>query len=136
MIYTTGYLLYSLKSFADAVKAVDATVVDIRMSPFSRAPQWQGYNLAKSLPKYIHIKEFGNAAYKTGGIRIADFEAGLKRLEKIDGNVVLMCACKYASECHRTTLADMLRSIGYSVKELEPGDYARAPLAEIQARMF
>lgn len=120
-IYTTGYAAWSsLRAFQAALARTNALVVDVRETPYSKMPDWTGENLAATLgANYAHIREWGNTARKRGGIQIADFEGGLRRLIRLTPArpVVLMCGCRDYSTCHRATLADKLRVRGFSVQE-------------------
>lgn len=51
-------------------------------------------------------------------IELVDYEAGLREIEASERAVILMCACKDYSLCHRSMLAVMLSKAGYKVKEI------------------
>ena len=120
-IYTTGYAAWgSLRAFQAALERTNALVVDVRETPYSKMPDWTGENLAAKLgASYAQIREWGNTARKRGGIQIADFEGGLRRLIKLTPAqpVLLLCGCRDYGTCHRATLADKLIDRGFSVQE-------------------
>jgi uncharacterized protein (DUF488 family) len=123
-IYTTGYLGWTQDQLFAAVQGMNALLVDIRYSPQSRYPAWRVAALQQALSgDYVHLKALGNAAYKTGGMVIADYPAGLKFIAEtvIERPLVLLCACPHPDRCHRTVVGEMLRNDGFAVAELERG---------------
>lgn len=86
------------------------TVIDVRLSV------WSGNRAFSTATRhtvedaglvYVHDKDLGNLAYKTGGIEIKNIEAieyVLDRLRAGD-SVALMCVCPTPRGCHRWTLA-------------------------------
>lgn len=120
MIYTAGYAGHSISDLQSA--APNALVVDIRFRPVSRQPEWRQDALQRVLGTgYIHAKGFGNAEYATGGMRLHDPEAAWDMLQHSihAAPIVLLCACRSPNACHRTVVAQWLRSKGYEVRELE-----------------
>lgn len=121
-VYTVGYIGKKPFALREAIESRDAMLFDVRYSPYSRAPQWQRAALQKLLgDRYRHVRAFGNAAYKSGGMQIVDYAAGKHLVERETRPVVLMCACSDAHACHRTVIADMLRADGFAVEELDDG---------------
>ena len=120
MIYTFGYYGKSFDDFKARVKALEAVVVDIRLVPQSRFfPQWRKAHLEKVFNEnYFHVRELGNKGFKEKRIEIADIDEGLKIVEAINQNAILLCACKDVSKCHRKVIADLLIKRGYEVKEV------------------
>lgn len=121
MIFRTGYLLWpSQDRLVARVEALGATLVDIRFSPRSRLTQWNGSSLRKRLgSRYVHIGALGNANHRGGPIRLLDAEAGIAELLAIPGDSVLLCACRSAATCHRTTVSALLADQGLATSELE-----------------
>jgi uncharacterized protein (DUF488 family) len=112
-LYTVGYGERGMSPGALLAAAVkqNAVIVDTRMSPKAMNPVWRKYALERELgPFYKHLPAFGNTAYKTGGIVIADFDSGCAEVHELlkVGPVVLMCACKYVHECHRKVVAEKI----------------------------
>lgn len=133
-IYTFGYQTQSPEHLRRAAEALNAKVIDIRFSPLWRMPhaKWSKVSLEKLLgERYEHLKAFGNADYKNGGIRILDPHAGNARIkELIDGGterlvlseigepvgvtdpqwdaLILMCACSEYITCHRHAVAHLV----------------------------
>lgn len=120
-VYTLGYSGRKMPALQELVEKLGAVIFDIRFSPRSRAPVWSGKNFQTTFgARYRHVKDFGNEAYKTGGIKLVDYEAGKAAIEAMGRPVVLMCACKNPAICHRTTIAERLRAEGFTVEELAP----------------
>jgi len=119
-IYTAGYGSLTPARLKELVEELDAQLFDVRFSPMSRVPIWRGFALARQYgDRYAHLKAFGNAAYKTGGIQILGYEAGRAALERCERPAaILMCACKDYATCHRATLAQMLTRDGFTVQEI------------------
>jgi hypothetical protein len=123
-IYLLGYqnIKGGHNDLAALCRRLEATVIDIRLNPRSRVPHWNKGPLSRAADiPYQHCPELGNVNYKIGGeIKIQDFKKGLTFLQGVSGNVILMCACRDACTCHRTTVGAMLETEGYEVVELHP----------------
>ena len=119
-VYTFGY---SGKDTADLDRLVDdlgAVVFDVRFSPRSRNPHWNRRALEALLgDRYRHVRALGNANYRGGPIEIVDLEEGVRTIQASPQPVILMCVCKDPRICHRTTIADHLRALGFDVEELD-----------------
>ena len=119
-VYTFGYAGQHRDRFIHAVKALDATVFDIRFSPRSRNAAWAGQSLAASLGgRYRHVRELGNRNYKGSDIQIVDLRAAYKIIEASERPVILLCVCGDVRQCHRAVIARALLSRGLSVQELD-----------------
>lgn len=122
--YSGGGSLADLQAYA----AAGAMILDVRLAPNSRVPQWRGGALAGVLGHdYAWCAKLGNVNYKTGGpIRIAEPEAGIAVLRGYleERAVVLLCACKDPFSCHRAEVADLAKDAipGLAVVYLWPGD--------------
>lgn len=142
-LYTYGYTGGSVEDLKRFAKA-GALILDIRYQPFSRwQPQWNRRQLEEALPlHYAHCRDLGNRNYKgdvgpNEGIVIADLLAGLQLLDRLirESPVVLLCACKDVTTCHRRPVAEKAREFirGLEVVHLQPGDsleyQGRFPLA-------
>jgi hypothetical protein len=121
-IYLTGYTLLAgpdhLAAIADELNAL---VVDIRYAARSRAPHWNKGPLTSRLGhRYAWAPAFGNRNYKGDGpVEIADYAEGLAWLKlRTEAAIILLCACRDAHTCHRTTVGAMLAADGYDVQEL------------------
>jgi activating signal cointegrator 1 len=129
VIYTTGYASTTLESLAQYAEQLDALVVDIRMSAYSRNPQWQRNAMMKRLGRrYVHLPALGNVNYKNGrSIVIADPRKGLAYLQSLNRPAILLCGCIHPDTCHRTAVAELLRDRGIQVEEVSipPVDGAR-----------
>lgn len=135
-LYTLGYSGWSPAELAATVERLSATLWDIRMSPWSKSPQWQGHALRKLLgARYAHMQALGNLNYKTGGpIDLSDpsaaEEPARRALER--GPLILLCGCAEVTRCHRYEAAVWLvAALGVKVEHLAP---TRADLAPVPAR--
>lgn len=129
-IYALGYIGRKPAEIAQLVHDLDAVVFDVRFRPFSAWPGWCKPAFEKLLgQRYQWVKALGNAAYKeNGAIRIVDLEAGVDLIRQSPRPVILMCACKDPARCHRTFIADHLRSLGLDVTELNEPVPVQLPL--------
>ena len=121
MIFTFGYAGKQVETLKEKIEALDALLIDIRYSPFSKDPQWRKNNLSAVFgQRYLLAGNyFGNVLYKSAGIKLSDAEGGLALIRKIDRNMILMCSCHNYERCHRKTVSEYLQSHGFKVKELE-----------------
>lgn len=110
-LYTLGYTTLrdaaGMKRLADRL---DATIVDIRYSPRSRAPQWSRLRLTELLgARYMHLQALGNELYKDprGLIRLVNPQIGTAVLRRLllETAGILVCACKDLKTCHRLAAA-------------------------------
>jgi uncharacterized protein (DUF488 family) len=117
-IYTIGYGRRQPQEIFDLVNSLGAVLVDIRFSPWGR-PGFKGFELSRALgDRYLHVKALGNAEYKTGGMRIADYAAGKAVLAALERPALLLCACAEPGGCHRTVVGEMLQEDGFAVSEM------------------
>jgi uncharacterized protein (DUF488 family) len=126
-LYTLGYTGNSIDHLKALVEQ-GAVILDIRMSPRSRVPQWNQGNLLRVLSSaYKWQPALGNRNYKNGGpIEISEPELGLWILKTSLSHkpVILLYACPNVETCHRKTVADMAISAGIvsTVRHLGPGE--------------
>lgn len=122
-IYLFGYSGRTDEQIERAI-GEDGLLIDIRFSPKTRRSGYSRAGLIRTFgERYHHIRELGNADYKTGGIRLSDPDTGLEQIDMLaadhNGPLFLMCACEDCQTCHRRTVGDLLRKRGYSVKEFD-----------------
>ena len=118
-VYTIGYSGRKPGQILDLAEELDAIVFDIRFSPRSRIPHWNGSSLSQLLGKrYCHVKAFGNRNYRGGSIAIVSYNVGKSKIAASEKAVILMCVCKDAQRCHRTLIAEWLKRDGFEVEEL------------------
>jgi uncharacterized protein (DUF488 family) len=131
LVYSFGYHGWRLETVAPQLLARGLTVVDIRLKPYSRTPEWNQKRLEAVLgpTHYLWLgASLGNRNYKGGPIDIIDLDRGLQVLRTTiaDGHtVVVMCMCPQVGECHRQVVLDQLRADGLTVVELAPELTAR-----------
>ena len=111
-VYTFGYGRTKIESLVAYADWLDAVVVDVRMNASSRLPDWNKGKMSAALGKrYVHIREFGNANYKSGGpIVLSDPATGCAKILKVleKHSVILLCACESVAHCHRNTVSELL----------------------------
>lgn len=126
--YTVGYAHWTAKALEERVRAMNAVLLDIRYSNYSRRAEFGGEALKQRFqPSYHHLMSWGNRNYRRSGIVIADFAGGLTIVRSwayMNRPFVLMCGCADYDTCHRKVVADLLRAEGYEVEELQPGGRA------------
>lgn len=114
-LYTLGYSGWKLVDLKRQVEELDAILADCRHSPTSRHPQWSKKQMSAFFgERYLHIPQFGNLNYKTGGaIVLADYEGGkqivIEHLTQ-GHSLILMCVCENVATCHRLTVAEKLEA--------------------------
>lgn len=120
IVYTMGYSGRKMGEVEELVEEHEAVLLDIRYSPFSRNPTWSRKSFERTFERrYQHVPALGNVNYKGDGpIQIQDFDAGLEIIERSGRPVILMCACRDYTTCHRRVIAERLRARGYWVQEL------------------
>jgi hypothetical protein len=93
----------------------DWLLVDIRLTPWSYYPQWQGLALAASFgTQYLHLPELGNlnADDATLPIRLANPDAGIGHLLALldaGRSCLLVCGCPDFRRCHRAVASDLVQ---------------------------
>ena len=123
-LYTMGYTGRSIEDLRKAVHGLGAYLADIRFSPVSRNPIWNGDNLSNEFGLlYKHVKDLGNKNYSNPEKPhvLVDAEFGLWDIEWMltVAPVILLCACEDAHTCHRTTAATMIAErLGCEVEEI------------------
>lgn len=156
-IWTVGHSTRSAQEFNHILSVHEiAVLVDVRSFPGSRRyPQFNRENLQQSLAgggiQYHHSPALGgrrrpnpnskNMAWKNASFRAyadhldsAEFKQGIKELLEVarKDRTAIMCAEALWWRCHRSLIADYLRSQGWEVlhiageKEPEPHPYTSA----------
>ena len=129
-LYTLGYTGRKPAEIVEIAKTLRAKIVDIRLTPISRAAQWNGYTLNSFLDRhgirYEHIKDLGNINYQTTRpVEIKDLLIGCLRLRTLleESPCVILCACEHWNECHRQHVAEYMAVYhGYEIEHI--GDTA------------
>lgn len=124
-VYGFGYGGRTPAELRQAADHLQAQVIDVRLRPLSRAPQWRQGPLRQVLGAlYHHWPVWGNLNYKSpgDGVAISDFDTGLQQLRALEAQgveaVILVCVCKDSAHCHRTTVMNALKVAGYEIAEL------------------
>lgn len=123
MLYTIGYTGLKIEKLKQWAEDHNALIVDIRLSPRSRAPQWNKGKLSAALGDlYHHIPALGNINYKGGPIQLKDPTTGIQQVQQLltgDTNIILMCVCADVTTCHRTPAAELIATAtGQTVQHL------------------
>jgi uncharacterized protein (DUF488 family) len=131
-IYTIGYAQWSIEEVHRALRALRATLVDVRYRPHTSKPGFAKPDLEERLGRrYRHVAGFGNARYRAEGVELADPADGLDAVRPLDRPLVLMCGCRAPEQCHRTTVAELLHDeFGGTIQHL------RAPSERAQPSLF
>src|SRR5688572_14361694 len=122
-VFTCGYSGHTVAQLKKAVEQHNARVLDIRLSPRSRMPEWNGEALSKELGKrYLPFPILGNLNYKTGGpIQIRNGKNGCDIIVKNllpSHSLILLCGCRDYDSCHRAVVAQMLHALNIPTEEL------------------
>jgi uncharacterized protein (DUF488 family) len=138
-IYTIGYAGWAPAALRDHVLALGATLVDVRIAPTSKSPQWRKEALAALMgAAYCHLLALGNRNAFTGGpVALNDPERALKPIAALleRGPVMLLCGCADPQRCHRSVAAEFLAErLGAEVEHIlaperpaRPDDQLRLP---------
>lgn len=117
--YAIGYSGRSVAEVRALAERLDATILDVRLSPRSRRPEWSGRNLTEALgDRYLHAPMLGNRNYQGGPVGIVNLIEGIALIAEHPRPVILMCLCADWRTCHRTLIGKALRQRGYIVTEL------------------
>ncbi len=127
LVFTTGYTDRDVRRLPDLLRDLNAVLVDIRFNPTSRKPQW-GKDYLKLLlkDKYRHVPSLGNRAGDGAAARdsIQNLNLGIRIIDELKVNVLLMCGCRLEKDCHRRFIAQKLTAAGVEVREI--ADWNRA----------
>lgn len=123
IIYTIGYAGWAPQGLRDAVLELGATMIDVRIAPTSKSPQWRKNALAALMgPRYLHLPALGNRNAFTGGpAELADPERAVAPVAALlaDGPVALLCGCADPHRCHRALAAAFLAErLGAEVRHI------------------
>lgn len=131
-IYTLGYSGIRPENLRAVAESYDLVVLDVRLSPRSRRPEWTRGRLQALLgQRYLHLPALGNVNYKSQGpVQLADPEVGIALAAQYLENqpVLLLCACRDVATCHRKVAAELLaQATGAEVIHWSPADLATPP---------
>lgn len=119
-LLTFGYVGRSAEALAGTLARMPgALLVDVRISPRSRAAEWAGPALRHRFgARYLHLRQFGNLNYQSDApVQLADGPGGVRALLAATRpllhqgdplTVVLLCACPDRGRCHRDDVARLL----------------------------
>ena len=129
-IYTAGHYGATPRAVFDwCQQKVPVTLVDIRLMPLSKSPEWNGKALAERFgPRYLHLPAWG----KSPTNEIIDFDRGWSIVSDLRqrNRVLLLCECADEATCHRGILRAMLEKRNIQTcgvdavikRYLKPGD--------------
>jgi uncharacterized protein (DUF488 family) len=126
-VFTLGDSGWTPEGIRAVLDARDAILVDVRLSPRSRMPQWSRSRLQNLLgDRYAHVRAFGNLNYKGDlgtDVMLEDAEAGIAQARELAASgraLVVMCGCKDHRECHRSDVAALLaQAMGLEIEHIE-----------------
>ena len=118
--YTTSYAGQDVNDLKPMLGALDAMLIDVRLSPIGGdMMRWrQIYLKALLREKYRHIAQLGSRTTRLGANQIQHLDLGLKVLLSFGTNAVLMCECADLKDCHREIIAKELRRREFEVEEI------------------
>lgn len=122
-IFTMGYAGWAPADLRAEVLRLGASLVDVRIAPTSKSPQWRKDALAALMgERYTHMPALGNRNAFTGGPpELAAPERALEPVAALlaRGPVVLLCGCASPDRCHRGLAAAYLAEhLGGMVKHI------------------
>lgn len=128
-IYSVGYEGITLDALVARLSGARvAVLVDVRLNPVSRKPEFSKKRLTQALTdagiEYVHEKELGNPQDNRDSFRSGDGEAGRSRMRSMLNNgagealtrlvdlassqrVAVLCVERDHSRCHRDVITDM-----------------------------
>ncbi len=121
-VYTVSYSGWTPEQILEKAEELDATVIDVRIKPASRMPQWRKGALQAIMgSRYRHVADLGNVNYRGGPTMLQDFTSGAKALDEslAQGPVMLMCVCRDFANCHRKTIVEKLFKSGRDIEHEE-----------------
>lgn len=128
-IYSVGYEGITVDALVARLSGARvAVLVDVRLNPVSRKPEFSKKRLTQALTdagiEYVHEKELGNPQDNRDSFRSGDGEAGRSRMRSMLNNgagealtrlvdlassqrVAVLCVERDHSRCHRDVITDM-----------------------------
>lgn len=115
-IYTLGYSGWKFDDVVAVLDRLDAHLVDVRLVPRSRNPDFNGNSLVRHTSgRYVWVRQLGNVNYKLEApIKLVDFEAGAAAVKAVADSgkaIILLCGCKDVASCHRSHVAQRLAEL-------------------------
>lgn len=109
-LFTLGYAQWSIDEVAACRAHYDASLIDVRRVPYTSKPGFSKEELRDRFgSRYRHVPGFGNVNYDGGPIKLAAPERGMSTVQEHAFPLILMCGCQSPSQCHRSTVATLLR---------------------------
>jgi hypothetical protein len=111
-IYTTGYEGREVTDLPALLTRLDAILIDIRFAPSDRPIQWRKDYLKLLLKqRYLHVPLLGNRPQsEPGKFALHNPVLGIKIITRLEANILLMCVCKRAEQCHRLEISNKLKN--------------------------
>lgn len=120
-IYTTGYTGQAVARLPALLDYLDACLIDIRFDPMhGRQIQWRKDYLRLLLKdRYRHIPHLGSRLSKNSGApAIQNLALGIRIITELRANLLLLCECSSEEDCHRKTISQNLKKIGFETQEI------------------
>ena len=139
-VYTLGYMGWKHAELRELAERLNATIIDVRLSPRSRMACYSGKQLKATLgDRYVWLDGFGNVNYRGDGpIALKDFSGALKKLGEMSlhgPRVILLCGCADVNVCHRKIVAERLAKLWHCEVE-HLGKPQRPSMLDHQLGMF
>lgn len=114
-LFTIGYTGIDIDAFERFVADRELMVVDCRLSPRSRNPDWTRKRLTERFgDRYVHAAGLGNVNYREpeAGVELSDPESWFNWIAQrcAEGqHLLLICACADVATCHRSDVCRHLQ---------------------------
>ena len=123
-LFTVGYASWSIEEIEALLHKRQAILIDIRSSPRSNKPGFDGRTLADRFgDRYRHMPALGIVNHRNPDLPVIlrDEELGLKGLTRFleETNVIIICGCRDLEKCHRFTVAEKFKqALGIAARHL------------------
>jgi hypothetical protein len=128
--YTIGYHALKVADLVRWAEGWDVMVLDTRIVPFSRNPDWGRPSLIRRLRgRYLSMADtFGNRRYKEtdpDAIDLVDALRGVYLAARLlrSGSICIFCLCEKWDQCHRREVASLIHeATGAPIHHLNADD--------------
>ena len=120
-VYTTGFSDQDFTDLPKLLDFLDAVLIDIRFAPTSaKQIQWRKDYLRLLLKdRYLHVPHLGDRSRKDSDKPwIQNLTLGIKIISELETNLLLMCECRSAQQCHRSLISLQLKELGVETEEI------------------
>ena len=128
-IYTTGFADKDFTLLPDLLYFLDVVLIDIRFDPSGgRQIEWRKDYLRLLLKdRYRHVPHLGNRLSKQSGKScIQNLSLGIRIITELRANLLLMCECPRAEDCHRLIISQNLKRHGFDTEEIADWNFSKS----------